>query len=151
MIRSCTEILEEEEEEESNCRIKFEEKYKPIQNITPKIIYELSVSSKYNPLTAMEYFSRKFQIIRPDTWKSTYLFPRKVTVDTKIRMFQYIILNNILYLNRRLYLMKKVQSPLCSMCDTEVKSVPWTLAEFFFNGGLQRLYTGTCTILQKNN
>ena len=121
MIRRCTVILEGEEE--SNCWIEFEEKCIPIQQITPKIIYNLSVSSKYNPPTAREYFSRKFQIIRPDTWKSIFLLPRKVTVDTKIRMFQYIILNNTLYLNRILYLMKKVESPLCSMCDTEVETM----------------------------
>ena len=29
------------------------------------------------------------------------------------------------------------------------KSVPWVLAEFYFNKSLQRLYTGTCIILQK--
>ena len=29
------------------------------------------------------------------------------------------------------------------------KSVPWVLAEFYFNRGLQRLYTGTCIILQR--
>ena len=28
-------------------------------------------------------------------------------------------------------------------------TVPWTLAELYFSGGLQRLYTSTCTILQK--
>ena len=44
-------------------------------------------------------------------------------MDTKIRMFQYKILNNILYLNRRLYLMKKVESPLCSMCGMEVETL----------------------------
>ena len=107
MIRSCTESLEGDEE--NNCRIEFEGKYIPIQQITPKIVYKLSVSSKYNAPTAREYFSRKFQIIYPDTWKSIYLLPRKITVDIKI----------ILYLNRRLYLMKKVESPLCSMCDTK--------------------------------
>ena len=62
MIRSCTEISEGEEE--SNCGIEFEGKYIRIQQITPKIIYKLSVSSKYNPPTAREYFSREFQIIR---------------------------------------------------------------------------------------
>ena len=31
----------------------------------------------------------------------------------------------------------------------KLKSVPWTLAEFYFNRGLQRPYTGTCIILQK--
>ena len=121
MIRSCTEISKGEEE--SNCGIEFEGKYIRIQQITPKIIYKLSVSSKYSPSTAREYFSRKFQIICPDIWKSMYLLPTKVTVDTKIRMFQYKILNNILYLNRRLYLMKKVESPLCSMCGMEVEAL----------------------------
>ena len=67
MIRSCTEILEGEEG--SNFGIEFEGKYIRIQQITPKIIYKLSVSSKYNPPTAREYFSRKFQIILLDTWK----------------------------------------------------------------------------------
>ena len=121
MTRSCTESLEVEEE--SNCRIEFEETG-PIQQITPKIIYKLSVSSTYNPPTAREYFSRKFQIIRPYTWNLfIYLLPRKVTVDTKIRLFQYKILNNTLYLNRRLYLMKKPESPLCSMCDNGSKDI----------------------------
>ena len=32
---------------------------------------------------------------------------------------------------------------------TELQSVSWILAEFYFNRGLQRLYTGTCIILQK--
>ena len=88
MIRSCTEISEGEGEEESNCWIEFEGKYISIQQITPKIIYiKLSVSSKYNPPTAREYFSQRFHIICPDTLKSIYLMPRKVTVDNKIRMF----------------------------------------------------------------
>ena len=30
-----------------------------------------------------------------------------------------------------------------------VKSVPWILAEFYYNKGLQRLHTRTCTILQE--
>ena len=34
-------------------------------------------------------------------------------------------------------------------CEQALKSVPWTLAEFYFNRGLHRSHTGTCTILQK--
>ena len=33
--------------------------------------------------------------------------------------------------------------------NTQLQSVSWFLAEFYFNRGLQRLYTGTCIILQK--
>ena len=38
-------------------------------------------------------------------------------------MFQYKILNNILYLNQRLYRMNLVESPLCSLCKREVESI----------------------------
>ena len=31
----------------------------------------------------------------------------------------------------------------------QLQSVSWILAGFYFNRGLQRLYTGTCIILQK--
>ena len=37
----------------------------------------------------------------------------------------------------------KIKSP------GRLQSVSWILAEFYFNRGLQRLYTGTCIILQK--
>ena len=39
----------------------------------------------------------------------------------------------------------------CSQLDhvAFLQSVSWILAEFYFNRGLQRLYTGTCIILQK--
>ena len=33
--------------------------------------------------------------------------------------------------------------------ESRLQSVSWILAEFYFNRGLQRLYTGTCIILQK--
>ena len=34
-------------------------------------------------------------------------------------MFQYKVLNNVLYLNNMLFRFKKVDSPLCSYCDEE--------------------------------
>ena len=36
-------------------------------------------------------------------WASMYMIPRMVTVESKLRNFQYKVLNNILYLNDRLY------------------------------------------------
>ena len=45
-------------------------------------------------------------------WKKTYLLPRLATTDTTLRSFQYKILNNVLFLN------KKLSSTLCSFCDT---------------------------------
>ena len=49
----------------------------------------------------------------------TYLLPRRVTVDTNLRIFQYKILNNMLYLNEKLFSFKKISCPLCSFCQHE--------------------------------
>ena len=38
---------------------------------------------------------------------------------------------------------------VCKKLNVILQSVSWILAEFYFNRGLQRLYTGTCIILQK--
>ena len=54
------------------------------------------------------------------------------------------------------YRMKKIFYLISIVMDSEIldqltnlQSVSWILAEFYFNRGLQRLYTGTCIILQK--
>ena len=56
-------------------------------------------------------------------WASIYMIPRMVTVESKLRIFQYKVLNNILYLNDRLYKMWIVQTPLCSLCKQEKETV----------------------------
>ena len=45
--------------------------------------------------------------------------PSRVTIDTNLRIFQYKILNNVLYLNEKLFKFKIVSSPLCSFCNSE--------------------------------
>ena len=45
--------------------------------------------------------------------------PRRVTIDTNLRIFQYKVLNNVLYLNEKLFKFKVVSSPLCSFCNSE--------------------------------
>ena len=44
--------------------------------------------------------------------------PCRVTIDTNLHMFQYEILNNVLYLNEKLFKFKIVSSPLCSFCNS---------------------------------
>ena len=52
-------------------------------------------------------------------WEKIYLLPFKTTLDTKLREFQYKILNRILYTNKMLFKFKKVDSPLCDFCEKE--------------------------------
>ena len=40
-------------------------------------------------------------------------------MDTNLRMFQYKLLNNVLYLNKMLFRFRKVDFPLCSFCNEE--------------------------------
>ena len=52
-------------------------------------------------------------------WKLIHLLPRMVTIDTKLRIFQCKILNNILFVNKMLFKFRKVESPLCFFCKAE--------------------------------
>ena len=69
----------------------------------------------YKP-TSQIYFESFFETSLD--WEKICLMPRKVTVDTFTRIFQYKIINNILYLNKKLHIFKKVHSPLCSFCKS---------------------------------
>ena len=51
------------------------------------------------------------------------MLPRQATIESSLRSFQYKILNNILYLNEKLFKFKIVDSPLCSLCKTENESM----------------------------
>ena len=72
-------------------------------------------AKSFHPPLKKKFLSNKFNIDDQNIWSSVYLLPASVTLDTKIRMFQYKILNNILYLNQRLYRMNLVEFPLCSL------------------------------------
>ena len=61
-------------------------------------------------------------------WKEICLMPRKVTVDTFTSMFQYQIIA-VFYLNKMLFVYKKVTTPLCSFWKSKDK----TPIYFFFD------------------
>ena len=48
--------------------------------------------------------------------KEIYLLSCKVSIDTNLHMFQYKILNKILYLNKQLFIFNKKGTKLCSHC-----------------------------------
>ena len=55
--------------------------------------------------------------------KQIYLLPRLVTLDSYSGSFQYKILNNILYLNKKLFTFRKSTSPLCPFCKLSDETV----------------------------
>jgi len=61
-------------------------------------------------------------------WEKIYLLPFKTNLHTKLREFQYKILNRILYTNDMLFKFKEVDSPLCYFFGKELE----TLEHLFF-------------------
>ena len=57
---------------------------------------------KVEKLTAQTYFEKHFQ--KPKLkWEDVYTLPRRVTIHTKLRIFKYELLHNILYLKAMPY------------------------------------------------
>lgn len=88
-----------------------------------KLLYESFVSK----ISSTPIAQRKYVLINTHTsqldWEKIYLLPFKTTLDTKLREFQYKLLNRILYTNKMLFRFKKVDSPLCDFCEKELKTI----------------------------
>ena len=75
---------------------------------------------KYNET----YNTENFQL----DWEKIYSLSFQTTLDTKLREFQYKVLNRICYTNKMLFNFRIVDSPLCYFCNEEIE----TLEHFFF-------------------
>ena len=56
-------------------------------------------------------------------WPKVYMIPQKVTIDTTLRIFQFKILNNILYLNEKISKFDLNVNPLCSLCNQHPEDI----------------------------
>ena len=57
------------------------------------------------------------------------MLPRLITYSTYMRSFQYKILNNVLFFNKKLYNFGIKPSPLCSFCNLYDKTPFYTFNE----------------------
>ena len=78
----------------------------------------LKISLNNSKTRSQLYFEDFFQN-RDVDWKHLYLLPRRVTVDTNLRIFQYKILNGVLYLNEKLFRFITISFPLCFFWQSE--------------------------------
>ena len=90
-----------------------------LEKLNSRELYNMQLTLNVEKSTAQTYFEKKFQ--NPELeCKAIYTLPKRVTINATLRIFQYKLLHNILYLNEMLY-GKKV-SPLCSFCMEELES-----------------------------
>ena len=83
-----------------------------------KELYCLQISLNNSKTRSQLYFEDLFQNKDID-WKHVDLLPRRVTVDTNLRMFQYKTLNNVSYLNERPFSFINISCPICSFCQSK--------------------------------
>ena len=89
----------------------------PLVKLSPKEIYSILISNILNKPTSNIYFEKLFENTTLDRNK-IYLSPRLATIDTTLRSVQYKILNNVLFLNKKLHIFGITNTALCSFCNT---------------------------------
>ena len=71
---------------------------------------------KYDKPMCQSYHEKNFDDY-DFNWKLIYRIPRIATLETKIRIFQYKLLNNVLYLNKKLFQFGIISQFKCSFCE----------------------------------
>ena len=109
---------------QTDFELRIEGKKVNFQNLKSKSLYDNFVSKISSIPTAQKKYNEAFSThtFQLD-WGKIYLLPFKTTLDTKLREFQYKILNRILYTNKMLFKFKKVVSPLCDFCEKELETI----------------------------
>ena len=93
-----------------------------IEKLIPRELYSLSIVLKNELPTCQKYFCNIFCTLQVE-WKEIYLLSRKVSIENNIRMFQYEKTNNILYLNKQLFIFNKIDTKLCSYCRLQDETI----------------------------
>ena len=69
----------------------------------------------------LHLLKRGFRINFQFDWNEIYLLSFKVSLETKIREFQYKVLNNIVFTNEKLFKIKMIDSPQCTFSKNEIE------------------------------
>ena len=102
-----------------------------IEKLIPKELDSLSIVLKNELPTSQKYFCNIFPNLQVE-WKKIYPLPRKVSNDTNLHMFQYKILNNILHLNKKLFIFNNKDTKLCSYCKLQDETINHIFVECKF-------------------
>ena len=96
----------------------------PILDASSKHIYRSFLAKKQTTPTAKdrEKLSAKYHRLTID-WKRVYLLSFRTTLETRLREFQFKILNRIVFTNEKLFCFGMAESDKCAFCQTEVESI----------------------------
>ena len=82
-----------------------------------KAMYSKLLKQTLTEPTSVQYWETKLNVgQRVIDWRKVFLIPRISTMESYTRSFQYKILNNALFWNKRLFKFGVIKSPACSFC-----------------------------------
>ena len=93
-----------------------------INKLTPRLFYSKLLEAMIENPTSIKNLEKYISDEEID-WEKVFLLPWKVTIESNLCLFQYKILNNILFLNDKLHKMNIVNNPRCTFCDTENETI----------------------------
>ena len=102
--------------------VSVNEKLTKLENLKQKTVYCKLISKISSQPTAKKRFSKEYPL-HTFEWDSIYLLPRKVTIESRTRDFQYKILNRILFTNKMLFKMKISDTDKCTFCNEEEETI----------------------------
>ena len=86
-------------------------------DLSCKAMYSKLLNQTLTELISVQYWETKLSVgQRGIDWRKIFLIPRISTIESYTRSFQYKILNNALFLNKRLFKFGVIESPACSFC-----------------------------------
>ena len=93
-----------------------------LEKLNSKELYLIQLTRDFCKPTSQIYFEKHFNDCVLD-WKYIYVLPRIVTSDPYTRYFQYKVLNNVLYLNEKLFLFGISETSKCSFCNQNNETI----------------------------
>ena len=119
-----------------------------LSDVSSKQIYRQFQAKKQVLPTAQKKLSDKYPHSAMD-WEKVFSLTFRSSMESKLREFQYKILNCIVFTNEKLFRFGITQSPLCTFCQKEDESIEHLLfsckesCEFWKNwyekGGMNKL------------
>ena len=97
-------------------------------------LYSILVYISLRRPTSQIYFGNLFQE-QDLNWKEIYLIMQKVWLDSYVRSFQYKVLNNVRYLNKKRFIFGKSSSPLCLFCKNDDETI-WSFLWMWYYQGI---------------
>ena len=86
-------------------------------DLSCKAMYYKLLKQTLTEPTSVQYWETKLNVGQGGIdWRIVFLIPRISTIESYTRSFQYKILNNALFLNKRLFKFGVIESPAYSFC-----------------------------------